>query len=148
MRFVHRPQSLLHWCSSLYLLLPISTVTSDTSRRPRRTVHPPPYPPCGHITHLLEQTIHKVAISRPQRRAGLQPPGRWVPDRAGSPQVADRQGGLAALRWKPRSPASSQGPTIPGRCVPSTRPPFHLPGRPPHPGCCACAWKHPLPGKL
>lgn len=80
-------------------------MTSDTFQRPGRSCAPaPPSPPRGHITHLLEQTLHKVAISAGSRK-------RQVSDKLGSAAdgQAGRWGGQAAPRREPRSPASSQG---------------------------------------
>lgn len=85
---------------------------------------PPPSPPRGHVTHLLEQTLHKVAIW-----AGLRK--RQISDKPGS--VADRQAGRQ-VGWAGSSEAGATltcqlaGARRPSRCAPSARPLSHLPG--------------------
>lgn len=78
---------------------------------------PLPSPPRGHITHLLEQTLHKVAILAGSRK-------RQVLDKLGSAAdgQAGRWGGQAAPRREPRSPASSRGLGVPAGVRPQPGP--------------------------
>lgn len=109
----------------------------DPSPWPRRGAHSPP--PGPEATSPTSWSRPSTELPCPGRRDGRGCSLREVaPGRLGAPQAAGRQaGGPAALRRAPRSPASSQGPTVPSRRAPSARPPFHPPGSPPHPGCLA-----------
>lgn len=96
------------------------------SKTQEGAVPPPPSSPRSHITHLLEQALHKVAISRLAemgRAAALREVGFGQAMVPGSP--AGRQGGgQAASRWGCRSPAH----------LPASRVPQSLEGVCPRPG--------------
>lgn len=93
---------------------------------------PPPSPPRGHITHLLEQTLHKVAIW-----AGLRK--RQISDKPGS--AADRQAGRQ-VGWAGSSEAGATltcqlagGSASQQVCALSQVPPPST-WKPPRPSCC------------
>lgn len=116
-------------CSFLYLLL---SYASDTFQDPRRGCTPssliPPKPHHPPLGTGPPQSCHFQAgrdgqgcsLERSGFRAGY---GPWQPSRQAGGWASSFKVGLQ----EPCSPASFQGATVPGRCVPPARSLFHLP---------------------